>query len=181
MKLHDKTSAWWAARVRDRRENSFLLQLRQAEAGGADRFQSIVDRFHPTGEALAHYEGIISDERRHQRLVEELLTARSVPFPSPPTPERYWGKIWDKVTTFEEACAAGAFGEMLARNRFRVILHHPDTPEDIRALVAQILPDEECHARLLGAMAGDAAMNRMRSYHLEGMAALGLVEVVEDD
>ncbi|MFA5854200.1 MAG: ferritin-like domain-containing protein [Patescibacteria group bacterium] len=182
MSLHEKTAAWWSLLVRFiPRFEQWLQRLYLAEKGGAERFQAIVDRWNLAGDQLATFNGIIMDELRHQDLVAGLLAARGVDLPTEPTPERYWDPVWAGVTTFEEACAAGARGEMLARNRFRVILNHPETPEDVRAIVAQILPDEERHARLLGELAGTGAMLRMRPFHQKGMRALGLIETEDDD
>ncbi|WKZ28635.1 MAG: ferritin-like domain-containing protein [Patescibacteria group bacterium] len=181
-KLHQRTSQWFETLVRtDSLYTGWLPSLYWAERGGALRFGEIVGRFQPRGYAFNSYAGIIADEFRHAGLVEHLLVEKGIPVPSAPKPERYWGQIWPWIKSFEDACAAGAFGEMLARNRFRVIARHPLLPADFRPIVEQILPDEERHAELLGKLAGTDAMHRMRPHHMHGMAALGLVEVVEDD
>lgn len=182
MKLHQFTARWWEELLRtEGRLERWLTRLWQAESGGAARFQAIVDRFEPPNDALGIYIPIIDDELRHRDLVEVALSQRGLVPPQDPGNERYWDQIWPHIATFEEACAAGTFGEMLARNRFRVIRDHEATPHDIRALVAQILPDEERHASLLGKLAGPAAMQRLRPFHMEGKKALGMAPTPEED
>ncbi len=177
MGLHQRTSDWLVALVQSGQiYTRWLRRLYWAEYGGAGRFRNIVEQYQLTGETHAVFEGIIADELRHKGLVEALLAAKGIAVPETPGLERYWDPVWSGIASFQDACAAGAFGEMLARNRFDVIAKHPITPEDIRSLVQQILPDEERHARLLGELAGPEAMNRMRPYHKKGMAALGLID-----
>lgn len=177
MPLHEFTEQWWESKLADPAGlRKWLLRLREAERGGAMRFQGIVDRWKPSGDALEKYLAVIADERRHQLLVEMVLADRAIPFTAAPSddPERYWDRVWKGVSSFETACAAGAFGEMLALNRFRVIHSHELTPPDVRLLVGLILPDEKRHARQLHELAGDAAMNAVRPFHQAGKAALGL-------
>ncbi len=177
MSLHLFTEQWWDGKLADPVSLSeWLVRLREAEWGGAKRFQQIVDRWKPTGDALAAYLKIIDDELRHKLLVEMVLASRSIAFSDAPSnkPERYWEPVWQGVSSFETACAAGAYGEMLALNRFRVIHSHEDTPDDIRLLVGLILPDEKRHAKELHALAGDAAMNAVRPFHELGKQALGI-------
>ncbi len=172
--LHQRTCLWLEALVREGRLYSWLQRLYWAELGGARRFQEIVTRWRPSGTALEAYEGIIADEFRHADLIKALLDQHELPLLPAPTSERYWDPVWGGITSFEDACAAGTRGEMLARNRFRVMIKHPVTPQAICELLMQILPDEVRHAKLLGEMAGNEAMKRMHPHHLEGMAALGL-------
>lgn len=183
MRLHDYTKAWWERVLDEGRLDAWLKRLHQAETQGAERFQDLIERWKPEGEALDILFDITLDEVVHGGLVSINLDMREVEVPAgyPSGPERYWDAVYAGVVDLETACAAAAFGEVLALNRFRVLIAHPRTPEDVRALAECILPDEERHARELRRLAGKRGMDRIRPCHRAGMAALGLGHVEDDD
>lgn len=183
MNLHDNTWRWWDKVLDARRDGEFLLRLHQAETQGCGRFLDLIARWDPQGGPRAIVAMIASDEYVHGTYVAETLRARGIEPPTswPPAPERYWDAIFKGVVDFETACAAAAFGEMLALNRFRVLIAHPRTPSDVEALARRIKPDEERHARDLRAIAGKRGMDRIRPFHRVGMVALGLADVEDDE
>lgn len=183
MQLHDNTRLWWEKVLDGDRVNEWLFRLHQAETQGCGRFLELAARWKPGEEAYITIARIACDEYVHGTYVAETLRARGLEPPTswPPTPERYWDAIFAGVCDLETACAAAAYGEMLALNRFRVLIAHPRTPEDVRALALRIKPDEERHARDLRALAGKRGMDRIRPAHRAGMAALGLAHVEDDD
>jgi hypothetical protein len=183
LKLHELTRLWWERILDEDRVNEWLLRLHQAETQGGDRFEQLAVRWDLQGEAAVIVSIIASDEYVHGEFVANALRVRGVEPPTAwaPAPERYWDAIYRGVSDRGTACAAAAIGEMLALNRFRVLIAHPRTPEDVRALARLILPDEERHARQLRALAGKRGMDRVRPFHRAGMAALGLTDVEDDD
>ncbi len=183
MKLHQRTTDWWVRLLREGRLDAWLQRLHQAESGGAARFSKIAADWKPIGQAQVTLSDIIDDEIRHKDLVEVVLIGRRIEVPAPAreSEERYWSQVWKGVTSFETACAAGTYGEMLALNRFRVIHGHADTPNDVHQLVARIEPDEARHAFELRRLAGKPAMDAMRPFHEAGKLALGLIAVEDED
>ena len=170
-KLHDFTYNWWTKLLANEKLNEWLKKLYWAEIGGAQRF---IDISHKYNMDYVLNE-IIEDEYNHSELVKTLLSLKNIKIGDKSTIERYWDSVYLGVDDFKTACAAAAYGEMLARNRFKIILEHPDTPNDVRFLVALILPDEEEHAKILGQFAGKDAMNKIKPFHKNGMDALGIV------
>lgn len=170
-KLHDFTYNWWTKLLADGKLNEWLKKLYWAEIRGAKRFTDIYFKYG----SFDVIEEIIEDEYNHSDFVKTLLNLNNVEIGDEPTVERYWDSVYLGVDDFKTACAAAAYGEMLARNRFKIILEHPDTPSDVRFLVALILPDEEEHAEILGQFAGKDAMNKIKPFHKNGMNALGIV------
>ena len=183
MKLHVRTAEWWVKLLRENRLNAWLQRLHQAESGGAARFVKIVETWKPQGDARVTFSSIIDDEIHHRDLVDVVLIERGIeiPGPAPEASERYWTHVWKGVDNFATACAAGTYGEMLALNRFRVILAHEQTPDDVRKLASWILPDEERHASELRRLAGKKAMDAIRPFHEAGKLALGLIAVDDDE
>lgn len=184
MKLHVLTRKWWEKVLDEDRVDAWLLRLHQAELQGSERFQHLIDSWKPEGEALEILKRITDDEEKHGMLVELVLMHRCRMRPKrswPEAPERYWDNVYQGVDDLQTACAAAAFGEMLALNRFRVLIAHERTPGDIRLLAEIILPDEERHARDLRKLAGSDGMNRVRPFHKLGMEALGLIDIQDDE
>lgn len=175
MKLQNFSKQWWEQKL-DQGFESFLVRLRATEWDAANRFQLTLDSWHADSVSKRIFEGIMLDERRHSKMVEEVLIAQGIQFPplAAAGRERYWEQVWPHVTSFRFACAALAFGETLAITRFRVIASHPKTPEYVRELVEKLIPDERRHISELTRIAGTPVMNVMRRFHEAGMEALGI-------
>lgn len=184
MKLHEKTRLWWERVLEAALEFEWLKRLHQAELEGSDRFRDIIRKWRP--QHTADWTTILTiaiEEQGHALLVDAALLKRGYDAPRkyPAGRERYWDAVYEGITDFPQACAVAAYGEVLALNRFRVLVAHPQTPPDIYRLAAEILPEEEEHARVLRGLAGKTAMDAMRPFHRRGMAALGLADVDDDD
>lgn len=174
MTLSSFTKQWWEQKLETGMED-WLVRLRSTEWDAANRFQLTLDTWPAEGEALKIFTGIMDDERRHSRMVETVLIQRGIPFPEKAAigRERYWEQVWPHVGSFQQACAALAFGETLAITRFRVICDHPGTPGYVKELIQRVMPDEWRHIRQLSSLAGPA-LNEMRPHHHRGMQALNI-------
>ncbi|MEY4723185.1 MAG: hypothetical protein RLZZ324_698 [Candidatus Parcubacteria bacterium] len=183
MSVREFTKRWWEAQLSHDQGGmvKWLVRLRATEHFAALRFQNALDRWAFPDAEKTLFSGIMGDEYRHSRMVTTLLRARDIPFPEELVigRERYWEQIWHHVTDYRLACASLMFGETLAITRFEVIAEHPDTPEDVRALIALIIPDERRHISTLSAIAGKDGRDAMRGHHREGMKAIGVI--ADDD
>lgn len=175
MRLSDFTKQWWEKKLMDGLAD-WLIRLRATEWDAANRFQLALDSWPANGPEKIMFEQIMQDERRHSRMVEEVLIRQCISFPEHAEVgrERYWEQVWPHVTGFRFACASLAFGETLAIARFRVIVEHPGTPSFVRELVESVIPDEERHIHQLTSIAGPAIMNYMRKFHKLGMVAINI-------
>jgi len=177
MGIRDFTKTWWEKRLLNGLE-AWLIRLRATEHDAANRFQLALDTW-PVDDKESRdvFVEIMEDERRHSAMVERVLVEREIQFPAIPTTgrERYWEQVWPHVTGFKLACASLALGETLAIVRFRVIAAHPKTPEYVRSLVNEIIPDEERHINNLSRLAGVRSLNFMKKYHKLGMKAINIV------
>jgi len=115
-------------------------------------------------------------EEDHAAWVGDLLRARGEePCVLKDKEERYWQETLPGITSWESGCAVAAHAEAMRLDRIRVIVADPETPVDVRAVFARILPQEEFHERAFRAFAGDAALAATLHGHEEGARALGLV------
>ena len=188
MKLHEKTYQWWSDVLAKGEINQRLANLWLAEYEGAYKFNNLANdmRWPVPAEVRQTLISMAGDESMHQMWLTKVLFARGAidlvigqrPWNRP---SRFWEAINEGVDSLETACAAAAYGEMLALNRFRVIVDHPGTPDDVRLLCARIIPDESNHARDLRKIAGKEAMDRIRPCFLKAKSALGLADTDEDE
>lgn len=176
MRVQDFTREWWEKKLVKGLEE-WLIRLWATEDNAADRFQLALTTWCPkTNRERDVFVQIMNDERRHSKMVERVMLARNIKFPERPSigRERYWEEVWPHVTGFPLACAALALGETLAIVRFRVIAAHPLTPDYIRSLIEEIIPDETRHIEQLSMLAGSECLQKMKRYHRLGMKALNI-------
>ena len=176
-KLHEFTEAWWTRLVKRDGVVEWLQRIYTAEISGGFRFMNLATEF--TGD-IREYDTLRNfalDEFKHAQMVATVLETIHV------TPsfehtlnrsERYWDAVNEGAVDRWCALAAGAYGKVLALNRFRVVSVHPDTPPNVKVLVDSILPDEARHAENLATFAGQRAMEAVRPFHRNGMKAFGL-------
>jgi rubrerythrin len=176
------TRNWWHGLLDDKEKLiRFLKRLHQNEFDAEERFRVFADSWKDINEDIRYKDArevihlIADQEAYHAKLVEEVLGYRAeVPLLEKKDESKYWRETMPHVHNLETAAAVGAFAEVTALNRFRILVSDTDTPEDLRQIFSLILPDETFHARALSHIAGSEAMNAIRPYHIAGLEALGL-------
>ncbi len=172
------TTAWWSRLVPDEAAlTKWLQKLEVTERDGQARNIAANEQWNPAGpEYRSVAERILlqtgDDEARHADMIVDVLRARGLgPSGNPPS-SIYWARMETHITSLESCCAVFALGERLAAERFQIIVDHPDTPDDIRALVSLILPDENYHTKAYQRLAGQVEIDKMMEHHTVVMAEL---------
>jgi rubrerythrin len=175
--MHTRTSQqWWEDTLRNPEALVGWLQKQyHGEATAAIRIRNFSDKFCEKLTDLRTLGIIAGQEEKHAEWVGALLSARGVEPAILEKTERYWDVTLPGIEDFATGAGVAAHAEHMRLERIRVIAEHPETPEDIRAVFARILPEETFHERAFAEMAGDAALAATRSGHERGMEALSLV------
>lgn len=172
-----KTSLEWWNEVR-KDSNKLIDWLKSqyhGEATAAKRIREFSDKFCQDPQHKKTLALIAHQEETHATWVGELLISRGMAPEILAKQARYWNVTLPDISDFEHGSAVAAHAEEMRLHRIRIIVEHPETPEDIRAVFARILPEEMFHQRAFASMAGTDALENTRSKHHAGMNALGLV------
>lgn len=118
---------------------------------------------------------IAKDEQTHANWVCELLVARNIKIPEVSIKDtRYWEPILSNLQSFEEIAGAGHHAETMRLIRIRALAADTEIATDIRTVFANILPDEEMHAKAFAAMSTKSAIESTKELHKQGLDMLGL-------
>lgn len=143
------------------------------ECLAAERIRQLAELVPEKHKTVLHK--IAADEAQHAAWVQGLLEVRGIPLPEVTQDgTRYWGPVLEQGLSVQQLLAAGAHAEEMRLHRIRAIAADPEFPEDVRKVFADILPDEEFHARAFAAAAGPAAVSDAEGRHQQGLEALGL-------
>lgn len=154
--------------------NHWLERQYVGECLAADRIEKLAELQAETrfGKVLKK---IANDERNHAQWVAELLVNRGITLPEPSMDgTRYWEPILDNLHSFEEIAGAGHHAETMRLIRIRALAEDVEMPDDIRKVFANILPDEEFHAKAFAAMSTEEAIESTGKLHNMGLEMLGL-------
>lgn len=170
-----KTTKQWLTEVKaDPAKLTHWLERQYiGEITAAKRIRKLADespeKFKPVINRIA------DDEAQHAFWVGELLVTRAIAIPVIDHAEdRYWEPILDNLHTFEEIAGAGHHAETMRLVRIRALAADEEIAEDIRKVFAQILPDEEFHAKAFAAMSTEDAIYSSKVLHEQGLDMLGL-------
>lgn len=164
---------WWA---RVKADDALLVKWLRNQFHSEDTAAELIERFRDDYPDQTGWRPVLTtiagQERVHASLIGELLRARGQTPQRLERKERYWDETLPGVHDFQSGAAAAAYAEIASLARIRVIVADPDTPADVRAAYARILPDEKFHACAFARMAGERAMEEARERHLRGIARL---------
>lgn len=118
---------------------------------------------------------ITGQEMKHAEWIGELLKARGVEPKLLVKSERYWDQTLGGIDSFETGCAVAAHAETMRLERIRAIVADDFTHEDIQAVFAKILTEEEFHAATFRSFTTEAALSKTNQAHIQGLNALGLI------
>lgn len=168
-----ETQTWWKETIKDKnRLIKFLQKLYRTELSGyTDHLRFMANHGIVDGKTATILSNIALDELKHAHLIKQLLEDRHAFKPSG-APSLYWLEVNRHVKTLEDYCAVNHFGEGLAAFRFKIIRDMAETPNDIKAAIEIILPDEQFHEVTLKKLAGDQALERMRHAHEQALEAI---------
>lgn len=152
----------------------WLLQQYQGEANASDRIQNFIFDKAPNNKQVTLLL-ISTQETRHSTWIRELLLSRDIDLSNlPPVTNRYWS-AFSLPENYQQACAIASHAEGMRLERIKVIVNHPETPEDIRAVFKLILPEEEFHYSFFTHEAGECCLAQTALEHAKGLEALGLI------
>lgn len=171
-----KTTKQWLTEVKadPAKLTQWLERQYVGERLAADRIQELATAKKDTryGKVL---ERIAADEQKHAVWVADLLHARGIELPTPSIKgTRYWEPILDNLHSFAEIAGAGHHAETMRLLRIQELAADAEIDADIRQVFAQILPDEEFHAKAFAAMSTEDAIEATRELHKLGLDMLGL-------
>ena len=154
----------------------WLVAQYHGEATAAERIMRFRDTHATPGTRDHRVLGVIAgQERAHGEWVADLLRARGGEPQVLVKTERYWDATLGGIVDFESGAAVAAHAEAMRLARIEVIVADPETPADIRAVFARILPQERFHARAFAKMAGGKALEAALASHERGLEALSLI------
>jgi ferritin len=166
------TQEWWKTLLKDEaRLATWLQKLQLTEAGGYyDWVDTLMPRFRDelSARAEAILTNIANDELKHAGLLIDLMTDRGIKgltTQAPGMKSQYWEDMYQEIDSLSTACAVNYYGEALAAFRFEVIADMKETPGDIKEFLRLALPDEQFHRETLKRLAGDAALEQIKSTH----------------
>lgn len=173
MTLENKTEQWWDMLLNDEEKlHRWLIKLLWVEKGGFDDYSIRALQFPHTHEQKLILRKIALDEEKHSRMIEFVLRDRGITeFPND-QPSSYWGTMFENIKDVTDYAAASAYGEIAAANRFSFLVNYPFTPDDLKDLFSNILPDEQFHVTALTEIAGKGKMNKFRNLHIQTMREL---------
>ncbi|AXQ69944.1 hypothetical protein HOU03_gp324 [Caulobacter phage CcrSC] len=165
----DFTQAWWSNKLGDPPALlRFLEKLHYTEFSGYKDNIDAAYRWAPLNPAAHHiFCQTAEDEMRHAELLVPLVLdrgGRCDGIDAPP-PSFYWDEMDKAIVSLDTCAAVFHLGEKLAAERFEVMLDNAGNPEDIRAFLEAVIPDEQHHARIFGKLAGPEAIAAMQAHH----------------
>ena len=173
--MRDSQTWWQATRDDPSRLHGWLYDQYRGEVTAASRIELLRDRFaEPGSRAYRVLTVIAAQERDHAEWVGDLLAMRGLDPEVGDKPDRYWRQVLPGISDLETGAAVGAHAETMRLERIETIASDPQTPSDIRAVFARILPQERFHARAFASLATPEALARTALAHELGREALGL-------
>jgi rubrerythrin len=171
------THEWWERCLQDSEKlEHWLVNLYNNEKDAEERFISFANTFCQNDKKSFHiFMEIAKQEANHAILVENILNNRGIEkYEKSSKDGRYWRNTLPCVCDKETAAAIGAYAEGLSLVRMRVIIKHPNTPNDLVELFKVIEPEESYHAMILQKIATKYGMKRVKDCHDNGLKELGL-------
>jgi rubrerythrin len=172
-----KTTQSWLTEIKSSpaKLEHWLQRQYVGEALAADRIQKLAIAMSGQGRRELLLKKIANDESKHCEWIKQLLINRSIPLPEVTIHNtRYWEPILNHLTSFEEIAGAGHHAEGMRLVRIKALGADPEIDADIREVFLKILPDEEMHTKAFAAMSTAEAIESTRTYHKNGLEALGL-------
>jgi len=177
---------WWAGvLMTPGKLEDWLKRQYHSEASAVNRIGKLKEKAEAVGvregiEGSNWYEWeallkmISDDEAKHAGQVAKLMLMRGLE-PKILTEHRskYFSKFQENMdTSVLGMTAVAAYAELTSLTRFQAIMAHPETPIDIRNEFKTILFEEEFHYAAFRRLAGDAAMERAKFRHQQGLQAV---------
>lgn len=176
--LHKSSLVWWEVLLADpAKQIEWLKKQYHGEVLAGRRIRRIFGKFKLDAIDQAIVDRVASEEDQHALWLGNLLEDRGVnPEMLTEHEERYWDtdKL-DEIASVEEAAAIGFHAEVMRLARIKTIRDHPDSPEDMSAVMARIFEDEVGHVAAFKGLTNPDAIEAAREDHDTGVNALGLV------
>ena len=120
---------------------------------------------------------VMLQEAKHARWVKQLLENRSINIPEGlDATRRYWSEVIPAVENLDDAAHAAHNAESMRLHRIRAIAEETEAEySDLQDVFSRILPDEEWHEEVFGALCRSENNPKMDGAHSEGLRALALV------
>lgn len=162
----DITRNWWLSCIADEAKLARWLQkLQRTEYSGYTEHADFMAANDLTARQIKILTNIAEDELEHSGLLINVMGSRGISKEPEGAPSTYWDDMLAEATTMDSYCAANYFGEALAADRFNIIIGMEETPNDIRRVISQLLPDEIFHRETLFRIAGPDALATASTNH----------------
>lgn len=179
IKMTHTTKEWWTnTKSNPEKLANWLQRQYVGELAAVNLLSEVLLRF--GGQASTEEWDIVyrvmGQEALHAHWMRDVCVDRKISLKNNASAqERYWKEVLPNITSFHEAMDAAFHAEHMRLERIREIAADKD-PEisDLSKVFAKILPHEEWHEEVFGAMRHAAAGSTTR-YHKKGLEALNLV------
>lgn len=173
------TKEWWANTKSDPEKLASWLQRQYVgELAAVNLLSEVLLRFggEATTEEWDTVYRVMGQEALHAKWMRDICVDRSIFLENNASAqERYWKEVLPNISSFHEAMDAAFHAEHMRLERIREIAADEDLKiSDLAKVFAKILPHEEWHEEVFGAIRHSAAGSTTK-YHKKGLEALNLV------